>query len=100
MIMKKINEQKEEKEEINGLVDDLNIGKPEAFHSNYGYYEGFTNIKSMWHEINDNMDSSSIAKAYTAKKESYEKFNTIDSIKAITDFLKDIESDTKFLEPE
>ena len=43
--------------------------------------------KEWWHKL-------------VGKKESHKKFNAVDSIAAIVDFLKDVENDTKFLEPE
>lgn len=39
--------------------------------SRYKYYEGLTGIKSMWHEINERMQTKQVARYYTCKKDSY-----------------------------
>jgi sugar-specific transcriptional regulator TrmB len=70
----KQKEIEEESIEIRELISSLKKQNPskEAY-SNYKYYEGIIGIKSMWHEINEKMNSGNIVKIYTAKAENYER---------------------------
>ncbi|MAG45465.1 MAG: hypothetical protein CMH63_01685 [Nanoarchaeota archaeon] len=63
-----------ERKEIAKLVSNLKRKElEEEPQSNYKYYEGLVGIKSMWHEINSRMSKDTPLKAYTAKKESYQR---------------------------
>ncbi len=65
---------KEEKSKINKIVKQLKtkpiINPPQ---SGYKYFEGINGIKSMWHEINANLNKSSNEYIFAAKKEAFEK---------------------------
>jgi sugar-specific transcriptional regulator TrmB len=75
LFLEKQKKLEEERKKINELVLNLKKREPEKeTYSNYKYYEGMIGIKAMWHEINSIMDKEIIIKAYTAKKESYERF--------------------------
>jgi len=41
--------------------------------SNYKYFEGIVGIKSMWHEINNNMSKKNIIKCYTCQEKGYKR---------------------------
>ena len=76
LFLEKENKLKQEKIEINGLISNLKTEKPEEAYSKYKYYEGFINVKSMWHEINSilpNLDKDGTIKIHTSQKGSYER---------------------------
>lgn len=58
--------------QIQNLVKNLKTEKQEESYSNYKYYEGLINVKSMWHEINESIKNEYIIKCYTCKFESAE----------------------------
>jgi HTH-type transcriptional regulator, sugar sensing transcriptional regulator len=62
----------EERKELKNLITNLKKTeiKNESY-SDYKYFEGISGIKSMWYEINNTMDNSSILKMHTAKVEGY-----------------------------
>ena len=75
LFLKKQKEIEGERLKIAELASDLNkMQSKTETNPNYKYFEGLSGIKSMWHEINETMNSSHIIKIHTAKKESYEKF--------------------------
>lgn len=76
LFLEKENKLKQERSEINELIANLKTEKPEESYSKYKYYEGFVNVKSMWHEINSilpTLDKNGKIKIYTAQKGAYER---------------------------
>ena len=76
LFLKKEKKLNEERGEITKLITSLKTEKPEEPYSKYKYYEGFVNVKSMWHEINSilsHLDKKSVIKIHTAQKEAYER---------------------------
>jgi len=76
LFLEKENKLKQERSEIKELVANLKKEKPEESYSKYKYYEGFVNVKSMWHEINSILsvlDKNTIIKIHTAQKGAYER---------------------------
>ncbi len=76
LFLEKENKLKQERKEINELINNLKTEKPEESYSKYKYYEGFVNVKSMWHEINSilpNLNKQTTIKIYTAQKGAYER---------------------------
>ena len=76
LFLGKENKLKEERKEITELIINLKTEKPEEPYSKYKYYEGFVNVKSMWHEINSilpKLDKKTVIKIYTAQKGAYER---------------------------
>jgi len=68
---KKLDEERKEIAELITNLKKIEIKKEPQ--SNYKYYEGFSAIKSMWHEVNSIMDSSSTVKIYTTREQGYER---------------------------
>ena len=73
-----LNKQKkldEERKDVLKLISELKKKDlKEESYSNYKYYEGFTGIKAMWNEfIVIKEPSKFILKAYTGKRENYER---------------------------
>lgn len=74
IFIEKRKEIERERIAIKELIPKLKRQQPEKeAYSNYKYYEGMIGIKSMWHEINEKMNSDHIIKIYTARAESYER---------------------------
>lgn len=70
------NDRRETVELISNLKVKQLTEQPE---SNYKYYEGLSNVKSMWYEINSlllTLDKQTVPKIYTGKKMAYEPFTT------------------------
>tara|TARA_Y100000310_G_scaffold244645_2_gene249493 strand:- start:12941 stop:13702 length:762 start_codon:yes stop_codon:yes gene_type:complete len=76
LFLEKEKKLEEERGEIRELIDNLKTEKLEESYSKYKYYEGFVNVKSMWHEINSilpSLDKNTIIKIHTAQKGAYER---------------------------
>lgn len=72
LFLEKEKKLKQDRIQIQDLIKNLKKGKQEESYSNYKYYEGLINVKSMWHEINESANSKDIAKYYTCKFKSAE----------------------------
>jgi len=76
LFIERENKLKQERKEISELISNLKREKPEESCSKYRYYEGFVNVKSMWHEINlllPHLAKKKAIKIYTTKKEAYDR---------------------------
>jgi HTH-type transcriptional regulator, sugar sensing transcriptional regulator len=81
----------QEREEINRIVEKLKEDKVGKEHgSDYRYFEGFRGVKSMWHEINEQLKRGHLFKGYTCKFESgerllgvYDKHHDIRALKRV-----------------
>ena len=72
LFLEKQKKLEEERKDVNEIISTLKKEySTEQPYSNYKYYEGITGVKSMWHELNELMDSKTVNKYYTARKEGY-----------------------------
>ena len=75
LFLEKEKRLEQEREEVTSLIASLKKERIEEPYSKYKYYEGFINIKSMWHEINSslpNLDTRTIIKIHAPRKGAYE----------------------------
>lgn len=74
LFIEKLKTFEEERKSIADFVSSLKTQNPTTEpYSNYRYFEGLVGIKALWHEINGTMNKSITIRAYTAKRESYER---------------------------
>ncbi|MBS3175660.1 hypothetical protein J4457_00290 [Candidatus Woesearchaeota archaeon] len=76
LFVEKVKLLEQERKQINDLVESLKKVKPlEEPFSKYRYYEGLNGVKSMWHELRDDLhslDKGKFLKIYGARPEAYQ----------------------------
>jgi len=63
-----------ERIQIIDVIEHLKKIKPETqAYSNYKYFEGFSGVKALWHELNDIMTNEDTIRIHSGKREGYER---------------------------